>query len=228
MARRNTGLLLFIDEPPSVASRWPDAELSASAVAAVVDAVHRDLLANLSSTEGVTIYLAPTEAGASRYVDRLAQETGTTVCQVPGTGPMQRWEASLSILYNERGHRKILCVAGGIPDLYPEDLARIRRKLDLYPLVVGREGEDRCWLLGMNGYHDVLHSAQVRPDDLLHPILKAASGRGLEVSVVDTKHAIHASSGVRRLRLLASRPQHPRLKKALAASGLSPLPRPSP
>ncbi len=224
MKGRDTGLLLFIEEPAATVARWGEAQVPPAAASEILSAVHGDLLANLTAARSVQVYLTPVAEGDAGYVEALAGQGRAEVLDVPRAAPLQRWDSGLSILYNRCSHRKVLCADGRVPDVYTDDVARARRKLDLYEMVLGREGQDRCWLIGMNGYQEVLQAAEVRPDDTLHPILEAASRMGCKASLLDTKQALAEGMDLARLQGLARRPQHPRLREALARSGLAPAP----
>jgi hypothetical protein len=215
-----------MEEPAATVSRWGEAEVPAGAGEAIVSAVHSDLLANLAAVGEVKLYLAPAADSDAEYSSKLARRSRIEVLKLPHASSLQRWDSALSALYNNCSHRKVICADGRVPDVYPEDLARARRKLDLYEMIVGREGEDRCWLIGMNSYQEILAAAEARPKDLLHPILEAAGRLGIDVSVLDTKHALTTGASLGRLQALSRRPQHPGLARALADHGLSPPPAP--
>jgi hypothetical protein len=222
LAHPNTGLLLFMEEPSATVARWRDTDVTVGAGVAIVSAVHHDLLDNLATADEVRVYLAPAAESDAGYVSELASGTQASLLEVPRAAALQRWDSGLSILYNRCSHRKVICADGRVPDVYAEDLARARRKLDLYQMIIGREGEDRCWLIGMNSYLEILAAAEARPEDLLHPILETAGRLGLDISVLDTKHALTAGASLHRLQGLSRRPQHPGLARALADHGLSP------
>jgi hypothetical protein len=221
---RDTGLLLFVEEPAATVARWRAAEVPAAAAAEIVAAVHGDLLTNLAAARSVKLYLTPVAESDVTYVAGLVRQGLAEALDVPWAAPLQRWDSGLSILHNRCSHRKILCADGRVPDVYSDDLARARRKLDLYEMILGREGQDRCWLIGMNGYQEVLQAAEVRPDDTLHPLLEAASRLGCKTSLLDTKQALAEGMDVARLQGLARRPQHPGLRAALARAGMAPVP----
>ena len=218
---RETGLLLFMEEARATAARWKPEGLPAAAVSETVVALHRDLLVNLGRSERVAIYLTPTREDDGPYAETLAKEAGVDVLQVPDAPGLRRWDSALSILYNGCGHRKVLCADGRVPDFYAEDVARAQSKLDLYEVVVGREAQDRCWLIGMNGYHEVLGGAQARADDFIHPLLEAAGRTGVRISVLDTKHALGPGVDLALLAGLARGGRHPRLRAALEEAGVA-------
>lgn len=222
MTRADTGLLLFVEEPSRTVSRWPEPEPDGQSGEEILAALHADLLTALAASEGTAVYLAPATAHDEGYAQGLAAASSSvTLLQVPGTVPLERWDAGLSILFNRCAHRKILCVDGSVPDIGVDDIVRARRKLDLYRMILGREGEDRCWLVGFNGYEEVLGLAEVRPDDLLHPLLQAAGRVGLDVSLLDTKQSLSGGARLDLLRGLARQPAYPHLSAALARLGLS-------
>ena len=215
MTRANTGLLLFFEEPSRTVSRWQESEAGGRIGEEILAALHLDQLGALSATEGTAVYLAPATTEDEGYARELAATSSVSLLEVPGTVPLQRWDSGLSILFNRHAHRKILCVDGGVPDVGAEDLSRARRKLDLYRMILGREGEDRCWLIGLNGYEEVLGRAEVGPHDLLHPLLETAGRIGLDVSLLDTKQSMSSGPQLDLLRGLARLPSYPRLSRAL-------------
>lgn len=221
MTRPDTGLLLFVEEPSRTVSRWPETEPDGQSGEAILAALHADLLAALAATEGTAVYLAPAMAADEGYAQGLAASSSVSLLKVPGTAPLERWDAGLSLLFERCAHRKILCVDASVPDVGVDDISRARRKLDLYRMILGREGEDRCWLVGFNGYEEVLGLAEVRPDDLLHPLLQAAGRVGLDVSLLDTKQSLSAGARLDLLRGLARQPAYPHLAEALARLGLN-------
>lgn len=221
MTRADTGLLLFFEDPSRTVSRWQDSEAGGRSGEEILAALHVDQLSALSGGEGTTVYLAPTTTEDEGYARELAVTSPVSMLEIPGTIPLQRWDSGLSILFNRHAHRKILCVDGGVPDVGVEDLARARRKLDLYRMILGREGEDRCWLIGLNGYEEILGRAEVGPDDLLHPLLQTAGGLGLDVSLLDTKQSTSNGPQLELLRGLARLPAYPQLSRTLARLDLA-------
>ncbi len=216
MSRVDTGLLLFVEDPARTVSRWSREDLSGEPGLEILAAVHGDMVSALLAAPGTALYLAPAAAADADYVEHLAGSSGVEILQVPMAPPLQRWDAALSILFNRCTHRKVLCADGGVPDVTVEDLSRARRKLDLYRMVLGREGEDRCWLVGFNGYEELLGLANAGPDDILHPLLQAAGRAGLDVSLLDTKRTMAGEPDMDLLRGLARREGYPRLRTVLA------------
>lgn len=215
LSRVDTGLLLFVEDPARTVSRWSQEEPSGDTAVEMLAAVHGDLVAVLMGAPGTALYLAPAVAADEGYVKQLAGTSGVAILQVPMAPPLERWDAGLSILFNRCTHRKVLCVDGGVPDVAVEDLSRARRKLDLYDMVLGREGEDRCWLVGFNGYQEILGPANAGPDDTLHPLLQAAGRAGLDVSLLDTKRTLATGPDMDLLRGLARRADYSRLRAVL-------------
>ena len=215
LSRVDTGLLLFVEDPVRTVSRWSQEEPSGDTAVEILAAVHGDLVSTLLGAPGTALYLAPTAAADADYVESLASISGVEILQVPMAPPLQRWDAGLSILFNRCTHRKVLCADGGVPDVTVEDLSRARRKLDLYRMVLGREGEDRCWLVGFNGYEEILGLADAGPEDTLHPLLQAAGRAGLDVSLLDTKRTLATEPDMNVLRGLARRAGYPRLRAVL-------------
>ena len=217
---RETGLLLFTEDARATAARWTPEGVPAGSIGDLVGALHRDLLANLGRSERVAIYLTPAREDDAPYAAQLAQEAGVEVLQVPDAPGLRRWDSALSILYNGCGHRKVLCADARVPDFYAEDVSRAQSKLDLYEVVVGREAHDRCWLIGMNGYHEVLGGAEARANDFIHPLLEAAGRNGVRISVLDTKRALGPGVDLAQVAGLARGGRHPRLRTALENAGV--------
>jgi hypothetical protein len=215
LSRADTGLLLFVEDPERMVARWRDPDVAPGPGVDLLRAAHADLADLLAGAEGTVIYLAPAAGEDEPYVRELAREPGLALLEVPPGPTLQRWNSGLSILYNRQAHRKALCVDAGVPDVGLEDIARARRKLDLYRMILGREGEDRCWLVGLNGFEEVLSQADAGPADVLHPLLQAAGRAGLDVSLLDTKRSLALSPDMETLRALARRDDHPRLHEAL-------------
>jgi len=215
LTRPDTGLLLFFEDPSRTVSRWQESDAGGPNGEEILTALHVDQLSALSGAEGTTVYLAPSTTEDEGYARELAVSSPVSLLEVPGTIPLQRWDSGLSILFNRHAHRKILCVDGGVPGVGVEELSRARRKLDLYRMILGREGEDRCWLIGLNGYEEVLGRAEVGPNDLLHPLLETAGRIGLDVSLLDTKQSTSSGPQLELLRGLARLPAYPQLSRAL-------------
>ena len=186
----------------------------------LLSAVHRDTVANLSSPPEAALYLAPYAGGDADYVSQLAARTGVELLDVPAAGGLERWDSGLSILFNGCHHPKVICADGQAADFYPEDLERARRKLDLYEIIVGREGESGCWLIGMHGYSDFLTRVRPQGNEFLHALLEAGVEQGQQVSVLDTKKSVRGGPDLDHLRFLARRPQHPNLRRVLDEGGL--------
>jgi hypothetical protein len=222
VASRTSGFLIFLEDPETTAGRWKEAGVSTEAARAISAAIHLDLLQNLAHVKGVKTYLAALGTADVAYVRRLAADHGFEFAEVPEGRPLERWDSALSILHNRHIHPKVMCADGHVPDLYAEDVQRAQQKLDLYQMVIGREGEDRCWIIGMNGHQEFLSRAEVRPDDSLHPILQAAGEAGINVAVLDTKHAARNGLPPAELHALARRPQHRALARALAEHSMAP------
>lgn len=228
MTRADTGLLLFVEEPGRTASRWQAQEPQGAAAVDLMAAVHSDLLEILRDCQGTVVYLAPVAAEDEPYCEHLAAAAQLELLEVPMAPAMQRWDSGLSILYNRCAHRKVICMDAAVPDVSAEDISRARRKLELYRMILGREGEDRCWLVGFNGYEEVLGGAELGPQDTLHPLLQSAGRVGLDVSLLDTKHALTAGAVLETLRPLAHRPGYLRVQSALRRHGLHLSPRTRP
>ena len=175
-----------------------------------------ELLTEADALQIVEAYYAAATAGDADYTEHLAGTSDVELLEVPMVPPLARWDSGLSILFNRCTHRKVLCADGGVPDVSVADLSRARRKLDLYRMVLGREGEDRCWLVGFNGYEEILGLANAGPDDILHPLLQAAGRAGLDVSLLDTKRTLADEPDMDLLRGLARREGYPRLRTVLA------------
>ncbi len=216
MTRADTGLLLFIRDSARTAANWAEGEPQGVAAEELIRAAHLGLLATLKSCEGTSLYMAPAGSGDEAYVESLAADATLELLEVPMAPPLQRWDSGLSILYNRCAHRKILCADGTVPDIGVEDIARARRKLELYRMILGREAEDRCWLVGLNGYEEILGRADVREEDLLHPLLQVAAGAGMDVSLLDTKRSLSTGAQLETLRTLARRPAYQGLREALS------------
>jgi hypothetical protein len=221
LTRADTGLLLFVEDPSRTATRWTTSELDGESGVKILAALHEDLLATLPGSEGTTVYLAPATGEDAEYTQELADSSALALLEVPGSVPLQRWDSGLSILFNRYAHRKIMCVDASVPDISLEEISRARRKLDLYRMILGREGEDRCWLVGFNGYEEVLGRADVGPDDLLHPLLQAAGDVGLDVSLLDTKLSMRSGAQLEVLRALARHPSYPHLASVVNRLGLA-------
>ncbi|MFQ5767354.1 MAG: hypothetical protein ACE5ID_05150 [Acidobacteriota bacterium] len=224
LASRKAGLLVFIENPSTLTMGLQGEVDDASHLSAgLLEAIHQDLMRGLHDCPWVQVYLAAARGDAAGYTSQLQALSGFPILELKQSGPLAGWDEGLSILFNRLGHRRILCASGQVPDLYPGDLHRALTKLELYEMVIGREGEDRFWLIGMDGYHDLLRAAQVQPGDFLHPILHAASQASLNISVLDTKHAFTRGENLRHLQPLAGRSQHPNLTRVLAAEGIHPV-----
>lgn len=213
MPRVDTGLLLFLEDPSRTVARWGDP--SGAAGEGILAALHEDQLHALAGVESTAIYISGAGADDQAYVDEVARRTSLETLAVPGGRLLERWDAGLSILFNRCAHRKVLAVDAGVPGVGPDDIARARRKLDLYRVILGREGEDRCWLIGFNGYEELLGRAEVRPDDVLHPLLQAAGRVGLDVSLLDTKTSLAGGLDLELVRGLARQPGFHRLQAAV-------------
>ncbi|MFQ5718743.1 MAG: hypothetical protein ACE5IK_04260, partial [Acidobacteriota bacterium] len=215
-----TGLLLFVDSPGRAMAHWQVATLSGDMARAVVSAGHQDTVTSLAGAADTTVYLAPGREDDAGYVAELAARTGVGCLDVPAVTGLARWDAGLSILFNRCRHPKILCADGQVLEFYAEDLERARRKLELYEIVLGRAGDNDCWLIGMHGHSEFLEQVKAGDGGVLHALLEAGVSQGQQVSLLDTKDTLRKEPDLQHLQFLARRPQHPCLRRILDGEGL--------
>ncbi len=121
----------------------------------------------------------------------------------------------------ERGEEKVVLIASDSPHLAVEVVARAFDELDRHDLVFGPTYDGGYYLIGMRGYHDVLHNVEMGTDTVMDEISARAERTGLSVGSVETTFDVDEIEDLEHLRrLVATRPDLAATRAVLETLGL--------
>ncbi len=121
----------------------------------------------------------------------------------------------------ERGEEKVVLIASDSPHLAVEVVARAFDELDRHDLVFGPTYDGGYYLIGMRGYHDVLHNVEMGTDTVMDEISARAERTGLSVGSVETTFDVDEIEDLEHLRrLVATRPDLAATRAFLETLGL--------
>jgi glycosyltransferase A (GT-A) superfamily protein (DUF2064 family) len=115
----------------------------------------------------------------------------------------------------------VVLIASDSPHLTVEVIWRAFGELDRHDLVFGPTYDGGYYLIGMHGWHDVLHDVQMGTDTVMDEISARAERTGLSVGSVEATFDVDEVEDLEHLRqLVATRPDLTATRAALGALGL--------
>lgn len=155
--------------------------------------------------------IAPLAGRAGRRARVIAQGEGD-------------WTARQRALFRgaaERDEERIILIACDSPHLTVETVAAAFRTLDHHELVVGPTLDGGYYLIGMRGWHDVLHGISMSTATVTADIIARAGRAGLSVGQVETTFDVDEVADLGHLcRLVDARSDLPATRAALMTLGL--------
>jgi rSAM/selenodomain-associated transferase 1 len=120
----------------------------------------------------------------------------------------------------ERGEDRVILIASDSPQITVATVTRAFRALDRHDVVFGPVADGGYYLIGMRGWHDILHGVPMSTGTVLHDLIARAAQAGLAVALVETMFDIDEIGDLAELRrLAAARDDLCATRAALAACG---------
>ena len=104
-----------------------------------------------------------------------------------------------------RGEERTVLIASDSPQLAVGVVEEAFRALEEHELVFGPTHDGGYYLIGMRGWHDVLHNIPMSTNTVLDDIAARARASGLSVGWVETTFDVDEAEDVDRLRALVAR-----------------------
>lgn len=178
----------------------------------------RDLGARFSSSPfALGWYVTPPDAWPE--ISPLTGETGRVLFQ--GEGDLTERQRELFRGAASRGEERTVLIASDSPHLTVEVVGEAFRCLDRQDLVFGPTYDGGYYLIGMRGWHDVLHGTPMSMGTELDGIMTRARLSGLSVGLLEATFDVDVAEDIRHLRPLAlERPDLSATRDALESLGL--------
>jgi rSAM/selenodomain-associated transferase 1 len=165
----------------------------------------RDLAARFADTPfECGWYVTPPDAWPE--IAPLVAACGKSRVLLQGEGDWTRRQQELFCGAAERGEEKIILIASDSPHLTVEVVERAFGELDRHDLVFGPTFDGGYYLVGMYGYHDVLHDVEMGTDTVMDEISARAERAGLSVGSVEITFDVDEVEDLEYLRPVATRP----------------------
>jgi len=121
-----------------------------------------------------------------------------------------------------RGEERVILIASDSPHLTVETVTAAFRALDRHEVVVGPTYDGGYYLIGLRGWHDVLHGIPMSTRTVLDDIAARAEASGLSVGRVETMFDVDEAADLQRLwSILDARADLPATRAAFVAYDLS-------
>jgi glycosyltransferase A (GT-A) superfamily protein (DUF2064 family) len=104
-----------------------------------------------------------------------------------------------------RGEERTVLIASDSPQLAVGVVEEAFRALEEHELVFGPTHDGGYYLIGMRGWHDVLHNIPMSTNTVLDDIAARARASGLSVGWVETTFDVDEAEDLDRLRALVAR-----------------------
>jgi len=104
----------------------------------------------------------------------------------------------------ERGEKKVILIASDSPHLTVEAVEQAFRELERHDLVFGSTYDGGYYLIGMRGFHDVLHDVPMSTDSVLDDIHARAGQAGLSVGEIEATFDIDEVEDLEQLQKFAT------------------------
>lgn len=124
----------------------------------------------------------------------------------------------------ERGEDRIILIASDSPQITVEIVTSAFRALDRHDIVFGPVADGGYYLIGMRGWHDILHGIPMSTGTVLQDLIARVDQANLTVGLVETMFDIDEIGDLAELhRLAAARDDLRATRTALALIGVSGL-----
>ena len=164
----------------------------------------RDLSARFSgATFPVGWYVTPPDAWAD--LAPLVDGHGEPRVLFQGDGDWTERQRGLFRGAAERGEERTVLVASDSPQLDVGVVQEAFRALEEHELVFGPTHDGGYYLIGMRGWHDVLHDIPMSTNTVLDDIAARAHASGLSVGWVETTFDVDEAEDLDHLRGLVTR-----------------------
>jgi rSAM/selenodomain-associated transferase 1 len=164
-------------------------------------------------------YVTPSDAWPE--IAPLVAACGTSRVLFQGEGDWTKRQRELFYGAAERGEERVVLTASDSPHLTVEVVARAFGELDRHDLVFGPTYDGGYYLIGMRGYHDVLHDVEMGTDTVMDEIYARTERAGLSVGSVETTFDVDEIEDLEYLRrLVATRPDLAATRAVLERLGL--------
>jgi hypothetical protein len=104
----------------------------------------------------------------------------------------------------ERRERKLILIASDSPQITLDTIAEALRQLDRHDLVLGPTYDGGYSLIGMRGWHDVLHNIPMSTSSVCEQIIVRARQLAMTVALLEPTFDIDEAADLHRLRQLAA------------------------
>jgi uncharacterized protein len=180
----------------------------------------QDLAARFAGAPfGCGWYVTPPDAWPE--ISSLVAARGKARVLLQGEGDWTKRQRELFYGAAERGEDKVVLTASDSPHLAVEVVARAFGELDRHDLVFGPTYDGGYYLIGMRGYHDVLHDVEMGTDTVMDEIYARTERAGLSVGSVETTFDVDEVEDLEYLRrLVATRPDLAATRAVLETLGL--------
>ncbi len=165
-------------------------------------------------------YVTPPDAWPE--ISPLVNGHGGTRVLFQGGGDLTERQRDLFRGAAGRGEERTILIASDSPQLTVGVVERAFRELEEHELVFGPTHDGGYYLIGMRGWHDVLHNIPMSTNTVLDDIAARAHASGLSVGWVETTFDVDEAEDLDHLRgLVARRADLAATRAALEQYGLS-------
>ncbi len=180
----------------------------------------QDLAARFAGAPfGCGWYVTPPDAWPE--IAPLVAPCGESRVLFQGEGDWTKRQRELFYGAAERGEDKVVLTASDSPHLAVEVVARAFGELDRHDLVFGPTYDGGYYLIGMRGYHDLLHDVEMGTHTVMDEISARAERDGLSVGSVEATFDVDEIEDLKHLRrLVATRPDLAATRAVLETLGL--------
>ena len=148
-------------------------------------------------------YVTPPDAWPE--ISPLVNGHGGTRVLFQGDGDLTERQRSLFRGAAGRGEERTILIASDSPQLTVGVVERAFRELEEHELVFGPTFDGGYYLIGMRGWHDVLHNIPMSTNTVLDDIAARARAFGLSVGWVEATFDVDEAQDLDHLRGLATR-----------------------
>jgi rSAM/selenodomain-associated transferase 1 len=164
-------------------------------------------------------YVTPPDAWPE--IAPLVAPCGKARVLFQGEGDWTKRQRELFYGAAERGEDKVVLTASDSPHLTVEVVARAFDELDRHDLVFGPTYDGGYYLIGMRGWHDILHDVEMGTHTVMDEISARAKRTGLSIRSVETTFDVDEIEDIKHLRrLVATRPDLEATRAVLETLGL--------
>jgi len=206
---------------PGYAKTRLAAGIGAAAAIALYSAFLRDIAARFSGAPfEVGWYFTPDD-GWEEIETLLPSPESAARRLAQGNGDWTQRQSELFRGAAERLERKVLLVGSDSPQLRIETVEAAFESLDRHDVVFGPTPDGGYYLIGMNGWHDVLSGVEMSTGAELAEILRRARADGVSIDLVEPEYDVDIAADLAPLRAdVAVRPDLAHTRAALERLGL--------